>query len=55
MKTEVTFPDQPLHTRRDVFVKGIAGALAIAGYGSRTGVVLASCPGIVNGETPGAE
>ena len=55
MKTEVTFPEQPLETRRDVFVKGIVGALAIAGYGSRTGIVLASVPGVTAGETPGAE
>ena len=54
MKTEVTFPAMPL-TRREVFVRGFAGALVLAGYGSRTGTVLASpgVPGITYGETPG--
>ncbi len=51
---DVTFPTPPLN-RREVFIKGFAGAIAIAGFGSRTGMVLASVPGVTKGETPGLE
>jgi protocatechuate 3,4-dioxygenase beta subunit len=39
--------------RREVLIQGIAGALAVAGFWSRTGVVFAGSPGVANGESPG--
>jgi protocatechuate 3,4-dioxygenase beta subunit len=39
--------------RREVLIQGVAGALAVAGFGSRTGIVFAGTPGVANGETPG--
>jgi hypothetical protein len=42
-----------LPNRREVLIQGIAGALAVAGFWSRTGTVFAGTPGVANGETPG--
>src|SRR5262249_17978454 len=42
-----------LQNRREVLIQGIAGALAVAGFWSRSGTVFASTPGLINGETPG--
>jgi protocatechuate 3,4-dioxygenase beta subunit len=39
--------------RREVLIKGIAGAFAVAGTWSSTGTVFASVPGVSHGETPG--
>lgn len=55
MKSEVSFPERPLNSRRDILIKGIAGAVAIAGYGSSGGIVVASVPGVTHGESPGVE
>jgi protocatechuate 3,4-dioxygenase beta subunit len=41
-----------LPNRREVLIKGIADALAVAGFWSRTGTIFAG-PGAPNGETPG--
>lgn len=41
--------------RREVLIKGIAGAFAVAGYLSHSGTVFASVPGVTKGETPGLE
>jgi protocatechuate 3,4-dioxygenase beta subunit len=42
-----------LPNRREVLIHGVAGAIAVAGFWSRTGMVYASVPGVANGETPG--
>jgi protocatechuate 3,4-dioxygenase beta subunit len=39
--------------RREVLIKGITGALAVAGFWSRTGTVFAGSPGVSYGESPG--
>ena len=55
MNFEVEFPERPLHSRRDVIVKGLASALVLGGFGSRGGIVLAGVPGVTHGESPGVE
>src|SRR4051794_35973918 len=39
--------------RREVLIRGIAVALAVAGSWSRTGTVFAGTPEVAHGETPG--
>ena len=39
--------------RREVLIQGVAGALAVAGFWSRSGVVFAGTPGVSHGESPG--
>jgi protocatechuate 3,4-dioxygenase beta subunit len=46
-------PLEPQPTRRDVLIKGVLTSLAVAGFGSRAGIALASIPGVTHGETPG--
>jgi protocatechuate 3,4-dioxygenase beta subunit len=44
-----------LPNRREVLLKGIAGAVALMGTFSRSGIVFAASPGVAHGETPGLE
>ena len=50
-------PDRIIYlpNRREVLIKGMAGALALVGTFSRTGTVFAGSPGVAHGETPGLE
>jgi protocatechuate 3,4-dioxygenase beta subunit len=50
-------PDRVIYlpNRREVLIKGMAGALALMGTFSRTGIVFAGSPGVARGETPGLE